>query len=77
MHAMDGVKAAITRISSEILRISEAAINSDFSVRSDESKYQHGFRQMGVNLCQLMLSADGNLSARIEGAYQWGGADAR
>ena len=85
MHAMDGVKSAITRISSEILQVSQAAVRGDFSVRGDESQFQFGFRDMVVNLNQLMTTADaslgelsgvlravavGDLSARMEGTYQ-------
>ena len=63
MHAMDEVKASIQGISGEILRISQAAVHGDFSVRGDESRFEYGFGDMVANLNQLMTTADGNLSS--------------
>ncbi|WP_057638959.1 methyl-accepting chemotaxis protein [Stenotrophomonas ginsengisoli] len=62
MHAMDEVKASIQGVSNEILHISQAAMRGDFSVRGDESRFEFGFRQMVVNLNQLMATADGSLA---------------
>ena len=63
MHAMDSVKASIQGISAEILRVSQAAVQGDFSVRGDETRFEFGFREMVANLNQLMATADGNLGS--------------
>ncbi|MBB1116684.1 MCP four helix bundle domain-containing protein [Stenotrophomonas sp. W1S232] len=63
MHAMDSVKASIQGISAEILRVSQAAVQGDFSVRGDEARFEFGFREMVANLNQLMATADGNLGS--------------
>ncbi|MET3009364.1 methyl-accepting chemotaxis protein [Stenotrophomonas koreensis] len=63
MHAMDSVKTSIQGISAEILRISQAAVQGDFSVRGDETRFEFGFREMVANLNQLMATADGNLGS--------------
>jgi methyl-accepting chemotaxis protein len=63
MHAMDSVKTSIQGISAEILRISQAAVHGDFSVRGDEARFEFGFREMVANLNQLMATADGNLGS--------------
>ena len=62
MNAMDSIKASIQGVSNEILHISQAAMRGDFSVRGDESRFEFGFRQMVVNLNQLMATADGSLA---------------
>ena len=59
--ALDGVKATIGRINDEILRLSQSAVQGDFSVRGDETLFEYGFRDMVANLNLLMATADGSL----------------
>jgi methyl-accepting chemotaxis protein len=60
---VDGIKANLGLISAQILQLSQAAVRGDFSVRGDQDQFQHGFRDMVVNLNLLMSTADGSLSS--------------
>ena len=75
----------LTTIVERILTVSEAAKRGDFSVRSDEQQFQHGFRQILDNLNQLTQTADsslgdlsqvlraiasGDLTTHMQGDYQ-------
>ena len=92
MNALDSVKANLLALSQEIGTISHAAVRGDFSLRGDESRFEFGFRDMVVNLNQLMATADGNLQSlshllkaiasgdlttRMEGDYEGVFADMR
>ncbi|WP_318780077.1 methyl-accepting chemotaxis protein [Stenotrophomonas sp. Marseille-Q4652] len=63
MNALDSVKANLLALSQEIGTISQAAVHGDFSLRGDESRFEYGFRDMVVNLNQLMATADGSLQS--------------
>ncbi len=63
MNALDSVKSNLLALSQEIGTISHAAVRGDFSLRGDESRFEYGFRDMVVNLNQLMATADGSLQS--------------
>jgi len=93
MHeVVDGIKASLGAISSEIKRLAAAAADGDFTQRGDEQAYEHEFRAMVADLNRLMRTTDGNLAqvshllqaiaegdltARMEGDFRGVFADMR
>ncbi|MFO1415406.1 MAG: methyl-accepting chemotaxis protein [Burkholderiales bacterium] len=84
-NAIDGVKASLKGVNSEIAGLVNAAVVGDFSKRGDEAKFQYEFLQMVQGLNKLMEISDkglndvarvlqalaaGKLTERIDGAYQ-------
>ncbi len=82
--AIDGVKASLSAVNQEILKLSEAAVRGELSVRGDAGRFQHDFRRIieGVNrTLDAMLAPIGeatsvverlahrDLRARMEGSY--------
>jgi methyl-accepting chemotaxis protein len=61
-EAMDATKASLASINAEIKRLATAATAGDFSVRGDESRYQHDFREMVAGMNRLMQTTDENLN---------------
>jgi len=61
-QAMDETKASLSAINAEIKRLAGAAAASDFSLRGDEGRFEHDFRDMVAGLNRLMETTDGNLS---------------
>jgi methyl-accepting chemotaxis protein-1 (serine sensor receptor) len=61
-ESMDATKASLASINAEIKRLATAATAGDFSVRGDESKYQHDFREMVAGMNRLMQTTDENLA---------------
>ena len=72
--AIDGVKPQLQGLNSEIRTPVTAAAKGDFSVRGDESHYQHDFRAMVSGLNTLMEAADTGLGevARVLQAVSGG-----
>ena len=83
--AMDRVKANLVAVKDEIGRLAGAAAQGDFTVRGDETEYQHAFREIVATLNRLMDVSDrglgdvervldalsrGDLTARIDAKYQ-------
>jgi methyl-accepting chemotaxis protein len=73
-EAMDGLKASLQAISSEIRIQVEGAVAGDFSRRCDATKYQYEFKQMVDGLNQLMQVNETSLSevVRVLGALAKG-----
>ncbi len=73
-QAMDAVKSQLTAINGEIQRLVDAANRGDFTVRGDESRFQHSFRQMIAALNQLMTTSQTGLDevVRVLGALAQG-----
>ena len=82
--AINGVRASLLAINTEIKRLAQAAAAGDFSVRGDANRFQHDFAQMVGDLDSMMavndrnlgkLSrllraiADGDLTHRMEGDF--------
>ena len=82
--AIDGVKGSFESMSSEMMRLVEAAAQGEFSARGDSSRFKHSFRSMieglnrlmgtaeaGLNDVAMVLGAiaEGDLRPRIEGEY--------
>ncbi|MGX9720164.1 methyl-accepting chemotaxis protein [Stenotrophomonas acidaminiphila] len=61
-QAMDETKASLSAINAEIRRLAGAAAAGDFSLRGDEERFEHDFRDMVAGLNRLMETTDGNLS---------------
>ncbi|WP_433852766.1 methyl-accepting chemotaxis protein [Stenotrophomonas nitritireducens] len=61
-QAMDETKASLSAINAEIKRLAGAAAAGDFSLRGDEDRFEHDFRDMVAGLNRLMETTDGNLS---------------
>jgi len=61
-QAMDETKASLSAINAEIKRLATAAAAGDFSLRGDEGRFEHDFRDMVAGLNRLMEATDGNLS---------------
>ncbi|MQP77712.1 HAMP domain-containing protein [Stenotrophomonas sp. MYb238] len=61
-QAMDETKASLSAINAEIKRLAGAAAAGDFSLRGDEGRFEHDFRDMVAGLNRLMETTDGNLS---------------
>ncbi|HEL5363702.1 TPA: HAMP domain-containing protein, partial [Stenotrophomonas maltophilia] len=61
-QAMDETKASLSAINAEIKRLASAAAAGDFSLRGDEARFEHDFRDMVAGLNRLMEATDGNLS---------------
>ena len=83
--AMDTTKANLSAINAQIRELAAAAAAGDFSLRGDESRFQHDFRAMVAGLNQLMDTTDsnleqvsallrgiaaGDLTVRMQGNYQ-------
>ena len=68
--AIDGVKNSLLAINGEIKKLVEAANAGDFTVRGNESQYQHDFKEMVVGLNSLMQTCDSGLNevVRVFGA---------
>ncbi|WP_058834676.1 Cache 3/Cache 2 fusion domain-containing protein [Luteimonas abyssi] len=84
-RTMDTIKANLTAVNGEIRQLVQAAGRGDFSVRGDERRFEHEFREMIAGLNHLMTTtdgsladvsnllraiADGDLSVRIDGDHQ-------
>ncbi|KRG62908.1 chemotaxis protein [Stenotrophomonas humi] len=61
-EAVDGIKASLSSINTEITRLAGAAAAGDFTQRGDLNRYQYDFRNMVSGLNHLMETADGNLA---------------
>jgi signal transduction histidine kinase/HAMP domain-containing protein len=85
IRAMHGVRQTLQRFVAAERQIVEAAARGDFSERGDESSFQNAFRDMVRHLNHLMETADrglgevasvlaavakGDLTVRVEGAYE-------
>ncbi len=73
-EAMDGVKASLFAVNGQIQTLVEAAAQGNFSVRGDETKFDHEFRKMIAGLNRLMQTADTGLNevSRVLGALAKG-----
>ncbi len=73
-QAMDAVKTQLTAIDQEIQHLVAAANRGDFTVRGDEQRFQHSFRQMVAGLNQLMQTSQNGLEdvAKVLGAMARG-----
>ncbi|MCS3808431.1 methyl-accepting chemotaxis protein [Xanthomonas arboricola] len=60
-QSINDVRASLLSVNGEIKRLAAAAAAGDFSARGDETAYEHDFRQIVVDLNQLMSTADNNL----------------
>ncbi|WP_349656113.1 methyl-accepting chemotaxis protein [Xanthomonas sp. 10-10] len=60
-QSINDVRASLLSVNGEIKRLAAAAAAGDFSARGDETAYEHDFRQIVVDLNQLMSTADKNL----------------
>ena len=60
-QALDTAKANLGAINAEIKRLAEAAALGDFSLRGDEARYQHDFREMVGGLNRLMRTTEQDL----------------
>ncbi|MCS3747621.1 methyl-accepting chemotaxis protein [Xanthomonas arboricola] len=60
-QSINDVRASLLSVNGEIKRLAAAAAAGDFSARGDETGYEHDFRQIVVDLNQLMSTADKNL----------------
>ncbi|HUL56035.1 MAG TPA: methyl-accepting chemotaxis protein, partial [Usitatibacter sp.] len=84
-EAMRTVKANLTAINGEILKLTDAASRGDFTARGDAERFEHDFRKMIEGLNGLMQVADrglsdvartleliakGDLTARIDADYE-------
>ncbi len=63
-EAMDAAKSSLQAINAEIRRLAQAAAEGDFTVRGEEDRFQHDFRDMVHSLNAMMAVSDRNL-ARI------------
>ncbi|WP_269791788.1 methyl-accepting chemotaxis protein [Stenotrophomonas sp. Iso1] len=61
-EAVDGIKASLSSINTEITRLASAAATGDFTQRGELDRYQYDFRNMVSGLNHLMETADGNLA---------------
>ncbi|MCG8276846.1 methyl-accepting chemotaxis protein [Stenotrophomonas sp. NLF4-10] len=83
-ETMATIKRNLTAISHEIRQLSGAAANGDFSLRGDESRFEHEFLEMVHNINTMMESTDrslgevstlmqaiaqGDLTARMNGDF--------
>jgi signal transduction histidine kinase len=83
-EAIDKARQNLIAMQEQIVFLVGAAARGDFSVRGDESSFQHAFRDMVRHLNHLMESADvglgevasvlasvakGNLAVQMKGAY--------
>ncbi len=84
-QAVDEVKASLRAINDEILRLSEAAKQGDFTARGDVERYRYSFREMieGLNtlmkVCESGIKdvaqvfdalARGDLDVKMQGQYE-------
>lgn len=60
-QAMDETKTSLSAINGEIRRLATAAAAGDFSLRGDEDRLAHDFRDMVAGLNRLMQTTDENL----------------
>ncbi len=60
-QAMDETKTSLSAINGEIRRLAMAAAAGDFSMRGDEDRFAHDFRDMVAGLNRLMQTTDENL----------------
>jgi methyl-accepting chemotaxis protein len=69
-EAVDGVKTSLSAINAEIGKLVQAAARGDFTVRGDETAFDHEFRKMINGLNQLMQTSDTGLTevTRVLGA---------
>lgn len=61
-EAMDRCKASLQAINAEAKRLASAAAVGNFSLRGDESQFQHDFLTMIQSLNTMMATSDGNLA---------------
>jgi methyl-accepting chemotaxis protein len=61
-EAIDGVKRSLMAVNGEIRRLEHAAVEGDFTVRGDASKYKYEFREMVEGLNHLMQVSDSGLN---------------
>ncbi|PTS78948.1 methyl-accepting chemotaxis protein [Stenotrophomonas sp. HMWF023] len=60
-QAMDETKSSLSAINGEIRRLATAAAAGDFSLRGDETRFEHDFGEMVTGLNRLMQTTDENL----------------
>ncbi|MCC5083050.1 methyl-accepting chemotaxis protein [Xanthomonas campestris] len=60
-QSINDVRRSLLSINGEIKRLAAAAAAGDFSARGDEQTFEHDFRQIIVDLNQLMGTSDRNL----------------
>ncbi|SDD61256.1 methyl-accepting chemotaxis protein [Aquimonas voraii] len=65
-EAVDGVRANLTAMRDEILRLSRGAAAGEFHLRGDAARFEHAFREMVDALNALMENADTGLSRTCE-----------
>ena len=83
-EAMQAVKSRLASINTQVQALADAAAAGDFSVRGDESAFDHEFRRMVQGLNRVMAVsdvalaevsrvlraiADGDLTQRVEGEF--------
>jgi methyl-accepting chemotaxis protein len=73
-QAMNDVKANLMAIKDEIAKLAEAAAVGNFTLRGDEQRFEHAFREIVQHLNKLMQVSDSGLSdvARVLGALSRG-----
>jgi methyl-accepting chemotaxis protein len=73
-EAIDGVKASLEAVNAQIQTLVEAAGRGDFTVRGDETRFDHDFRRMVAGLNRLMQTSDTGLNevSRVLGALARG-----
>ncbi len=62
-QSLNDVRASLFSINGEIKRLASAAAAGDFTARGDETAFEHDFRQIVVDLNQLMSTSDQSLGA--------------
>nr|WP_234909412.1 methyl-accepting chemotaxis protein [Xanthomonas citri] len=62
-QSLNDVRASLLSINGEIKRLASAAAAGDFTARGDETAFEHDFRQIVVDLNQLMSTSDQSLGA--------------
>ena len=60
-QATDETKSSLSAINGEIRRLATAAAAGDFSLRGDETRFEHDFGEMVTGLNRLMQTTDENL----------------
>jgi methyl-accepting chemotaxis protein len=60
--AMDGVKANLSAVKDEIVKLAESAARGNFTPRGDAKRYEYTFRDIVENLNRLMEVADHGLA---------------
>ena len=61
LRAIEMTRQGVQAVSADILCLSQAALQGNFTLRGDEQRHANGYRDMVANLNQLMATADGSL----------------